>query len=62
MVRVDQPWQDDVPVEVEHFIGGLGKLAGFSDLFDEAIANKKTTIGNLPLMVIHGEHIGVFNE
>ena len=24
--------------------------------------NKKTTIGNLPLMVVHGDDVGVFDE
>ena len=49
-------------VEVEHFIGFVGQLASFADLLEEAIANKKTTIGNLPLMVIHSDDVDVFDE
>ncbi len=44
MMRVDQPRQDDVTCEVEDFVGGLREVGGSSDLFDEAVANKKTTI------------------
>ena len=32
------------------------------DLLEKAIPNKKTTIGNLPLMVIHGHNVGVLDE
>ena len=62
MVRVDQPRQDDVTLEVEHFVGGCGKLAHRPDFLDEAAANKKTTTGNLPLMVIHGDDVGVLDQ
>jgi hypothetical protein len=33
-----------------------------ADLLDEAVTNKKTTLGNLPLMVVHGDDMGVFDE
>mgnify|MGYP000219549702 CR=1 FL=1 len=51
---VDQPWQQDVPVQVDDLIGFLGQGAGWANCFNEAIANKKTTIGDLPAVVIHG--------
>ena len=62
MVRVDEPRQDDVTLEVEDFVGGRGQIAGLPYLFDEAVTNKKTTIGNFPLVVIHGDDVGVFDE
>jgi hypothetical protein len=33
-----------------------------ADLLDEAFPNKKTTTGNLPLVVIHRNDVGVFDE
>jgi hypothetical protein len=62
MMRVDQPRQEDMTFEVKHFIGSLRKFARRADLFDEAVTNKKTTLGKLPLMVVHGDKIGVFDE
>jgi len=62
MVRIDQPRQNDMTVQVEHFIGFVGQTGSLIYLFNEAIANKKTTIGNLPLMVVHGDNVGVFDE
>jgi hypothetical protein len=62
MVRVDQPRQDNVSLQVEHFVGSGGQFARRAHLFDESAPNKKTTIGNLPLMVIHGDNVSVFDE
>jgi len=62
VVRVDQPRQDDVTAEVEHFISRLGQLTRCADLLDKAIPNKKTTIGNFPLMVIHDDNVGMCDE
>ncbi len=62
MVRVDQARQDDVTLKIEHFIGCGRQLAHRSHLLDEPAANKKTTIGNLPLVVIHSNDVGVFDE
>ena len=36
MMRVDQPRQEDVPGEVEHFIGCLGQLAGGTNAFNQS--------------------------
>ena len=62
MMRVDETRQDDVTCEVEDFVGGLGEVGGFTDLLDEAVANKKTTVREFGLVVIHGEEMGVFDE
>ena len=62
MVRVDEAWQDEVIGEVEHGIGRGGKCIRRADLLNEAIANKQTTIANLPLVIIHGHDIGVLNK
>ena len=62
VVGVDEPRQDDVIVKVEDFIGGVGEFGHGSDFLDESAANKKTTIGNFPLMVVHGEDVGVLDE
>src|SRR5215813_8930249 len=62
MVRVDETWQDEVPREVEHFLGRGGQVRRRADLLDEAIANKQTTIGNLPLAVIHGHDVGMCDK
>jgi hypothetical protein len=51
-----------VPLEVEDFVGCGRQAGGRPYLFDEAVANKKTTIGNFPLMVIHGNDVGVLDE
>jgi hypothetical protein len=59
---MDKPRQDGVTLEVEHFVGGFGKLGHRPDLLDEAAANKKTTLGNFPLVVVHGDDVGVFDE
>jgi hypothetical protein len=62
MVRVDQPWQNNVTLEVENFVGIVGQTDGFPYLLDKAVTNKKTTIGKLPLMVVHGHDVGVFDK
>ena len=48
MVRIDEAGQNDVTFEVEHFIGGLRQFLLRADLFDEAVAHEKTTLGNFP--------------
>ena len=60
MMRVDQPRQDDVALEIEDFIGGDGQLVHRADLFDQSAPNKKTTLGNFLLMIIHCDNICVF--
>jgi hypothetical protein len=62
MVGIDQPRQDDMPFEVKDFIGNRWKVACWPDLLDEPIANKKTAIGNFPLVVVHGHNVCVFYE
>src|SRR5215471_18598658 len=62
MVRIDEVWQDEVIGEVEYRIGRGGQCTRRADLLNEAIANKQTTSGNLPLAIIHGNDIGVLNQ
>ena len=59
---IDQPRQDDVIRQIEHFVGSLGQLTCRAHLLDKAVPNKKTTVGKLPLVVIHSKDIGVFDE
>jgi hypothetical protein len=61
-VRVDQPRQENVTREVEDFVGGLRQVGGFTNPLDEAVANKKTTIRKLGLVIVHGEDVCVFDE
>ncbi len=53
VVGVDQAGQDDVPAQVENFIGSFGKLVSGTDLFDETVPNKKTTRRDFTLVGIH---------
>jgi len=62
MMGVDEARQYDVTFEVEDFIGAGGKLTHGANLLDEAASNKKTTLGNLALMVVHGYDVCVFDE
>jgi len=62
MVRVDQPRHENVTAEIEDFISGTWEISSFTNLFDEAIANKKTTFRKLGLVVVHGEDVGVLDE
>lgn len=61
VVRVDQPRQEHVTGEVEHFVGGLGQDGRLADGFDEPIADKKTTFREFGLVVVHGEEMSVFD-
>jgi hypothetical protein len=54
VVGVDQTGQDDVSIQIEHFVGSIGEFIRWAHLLDKAIPNKKTTVGYLPAMVIHG--------
>jgi hypothetical protein len=62
MMRVDEARHDNVTFEVENFVGSSGKVSVFFDLLDETVTDKKTTIRQFGLVVIHGEQIGVFDE
>jgi hypothetical protein len=53
VVSVDQSRQEDVILQVQNFVGAGGQGRGRPDLFDDSIPNKKTTVGNLPALVIH---------
>jgi hypothetical protein len=55
VVGVDQSRQDQVASQVEHFVARLRKFTGRTDLFDEPVPHKKTTLGDFPLVVIHGD-------
>ncbi len=62
VMGVDQAGQDQVAGQVEDFIGLVGQTGSCPYLFDEAVANKKTTVGNLPLVVIHCKDMCVCDE
>jgi hypothetical protein len=40
----------------------VGQTGSLPYLFEEAVANKKTTIGNLPLMVVQSDNVGILDE
>ena len=58
VVSIDQPRQYQVAGEIEHFIRPSRQFAGRTDLFDEAVPDKKTTVRNLPAAVIHRYQYG----
>jgi len=62
MVRVDQAGQKNVTFEIEHFIGGVWQTGSLPHGFNETVTNKKATVGNFPLVVVHGDDVGVFDE
>jgi hypothetical protein len=49
-------------LEVKDLVGCLGEFRHGPDFLGEPAANKKTTLGNFPLVVIHGDDVGVFDQ
>jgi len=48
--------------QVYHFIRMVWQIGGFSNLLNEPIADEKTTIPNLPALVVHCDQEGcIFN-
>jgi hypothetical protein len=62
VVRVDQPRQEHVTRQVEDLVGFVGRLAVVPTIFDEAVANEKTTVREFGLVVVHAEQVGVLDE
>ena len=71
VMGVDEAGQNDVAFEVEDFVGGGGQIGNTCTWrkcrclpygFDDAVANKKTTLGNFPLVVVHRDEVRVFDE
>jgi hypothetical protein len=62
MMGVDQARYDDMPFEIEDFIGSGWQFASLAHFFNEAVSYEKTTVGNFPLVVVHGEDVCVFDE
>lgn len=62
VMRVDETREEDVTFEVEGFIGLAGQTGSLSYLFNETVADEKTTIGDFGVVVVHGEEVGVFDE
>lgn len=62
VMRVDEARKEDVTFEVEGFIGFAGQTGSLSYLFDESIFDKKTTIREFGVAVVHGEEVSVFDE
>ena len=61
MVRIDQTRQDDMPFEIEHFIGSGWQAGRLPDLLNKTIADENSTVRNFGLVVIHGNNIYVFD-
>jgi len=57
VMSIDEPWQDHVPWEIEDFVRSWRQLVRGSNLIDESITDEKTTIGDLPLVVIHCDNV-----
>ena len=53
MMGIDQTRQDDMPAQVQDLIRLLGQFTRRPNLLDEAVPNKKTTIGYFPPVVVH---------
>jgi hypothetical protein len=47
--------------EIQDLIGFIRQLACRPDLVDDAVPHKKATVGQLPLVVIHGDNVRVPN-
>ena len=62
MMRVDESREEDVTFEVKGFVGVGGQIGSLSYLFDESVFDKKTTIREFGVAVVHGEEVGVFDE
>ena len=62
VVGVDQTRQNQITCQVEHLIGLVGQTTSLPYVLYEAITNKKTTVGNLPLVVIHRKDMCVCDE
>ncbi len=54
MVGIDQPGQNQVPVQVQDLISCLRQFPANPHLFDESVPDKNTTTFNLPAVIIHG--------
>lgn len=62
MMRVDETGEEDVTFEVEDLVGFGVQTGSLPHLFDEAVANEKTTVREFGVVVVHGEEVGVFDE
>jgi hypothetical protein len=54
VVCIDQARQDNMPADIQHFIGFIRQCVGRTHLLYKTVANKKTTIRDLPTVVVHG--------
>lgn len=62
MMRVDEAGEEDVAFEVEDFVGFGRQTGSLSYLFNKSITDKKTTVRDFGVVVVHGEEVGVFDE
>ena len=53
MMCVDQTGENDMCIEIEDFIGLLGKFVSRTNLLDPAVLSVKTSIGDLAPLTIH---------
>ena len=63
VMAVDQSWQDNLPGQVEHRIGGLRELVRGADLLDHAVAGEQPRIPQLAPLAIHRhEDVRIFRQ
>ena len=53
VVGIDLTWQNDMPGHVHHFISIVWKAVTGTNPLNDAVTDKKTTIGYFPAVVIH---------
>ena len=61
MMCVDETRHNDVPREVEDFVGFVRQTGSCPCVFDESVFYEKTTIRQFGLVVVHGEEVGVLD-
>jgi hypothetical protein len=59
---VDQSREQHVTTQVKHFVSFRWKNLRRTNLLNEAISHKKTTIGVFPQVVVHCSDVSMFNE
>ena len=63
MMGVDEARNDDVALEIEHFVGRLRQLGGRTDRDDAMIGNEQAAVADLAPRRIHGhQDVGVLDQ
>jgi hypothetical protein len=53
VVAVDQPWQEDLATEVEHFIRCLWEVFGWANHLDFAISREEASVPQFSALAVH---------